>query len=100
MPADLSLADVERIAALAHLALTDAEKHLYRRQLAGILAYARLLAELDTSGVDATSHVLAGHPASRADEPRPPLGRADVLAAAPEPALDDGLFKVPRVLAP
>jgi aspartyl-tRNA(Asn)/glutamyl-tRNA(Gln) amidotransferase subunit C len=90
--------DVERIANLARLALTDEEKTLFADQLGRILDYAQQVRELDTSGVAATSHVLERQPADRADEVRPSLDEAQALANAPEPAPADGLFKVPRVL--
>ena len=98
MPTQLSVADVERIAALAHLELTDAEKHLFTRQLAEILAYAEQVQELDTSGVPATAHVDVTHRAERADEPRPSLPVDDALDAAVDADRNAGLFKVPRVI--
>ena len=98
VPPVLSKADVERIAALAHLELTEDEKDKFGRQLADILAYARHMEEIDTMGVPPTSHVLASQPALRADETRSSLSRPDALANAPEPAVDAGLFKVPKVI--
>jgi aspartyl-tRNA(Asn)/glutamyl-tRNA(Gln) amidotransferase subunit C len=96
MPDDLSRADVERVAALARLSLTDDEKALYRDQLARILDYARQVAGLDTSGVPPTSSVLGEIGPLRADAVRPSLDRAAALANAPDSA--SGLFRVPRVL--
>ncbi len=99
MAGPLSVSDVERIAALAQLELTDDEKTLFTRQLAGILAYAEQITQLDTTGVPATAHVPSEHGAERDDEPRPSLPVQEALAAAPEPARDAGFFKVPRVIA-
>ena len=93
----LTIADVEAVAALAHLELTDEEKQLFTRQLADILAYAEQLQAVDTTGVTATSHVNV-HEAERDDEPKPSLPVTDALANAPDGALDVGLFRVPRVL--
>ncbi len=98
MSTPLSLADVERIAALANLELTDEEKQLFTRQLAEVLEYARQLQAIDTTGVPATSHVNA-HTTERPDEPRPSLPVEDALANAPDAATDAGLFRVPRVMA-
>ncbi len=98
MPDGLTKTDVERIANLARLALTDEEKSRFTRQLDSILQYARQVCELDTSGVAAMSHVLDRQPADRPDEVRPSLDETQALANAPEPALANGLFKVPRVL--
>lgn len=95
---EFTRADVERIANLARLALTDEEKTVFAGQLDRILQYARQVCELDTSGVAATSHVLDRQPADRPDAVRPSLSQSQALANAPEPALAEGLFKVPRVL--
>ncbi len=95
---EFTTADVERIANLARLALTDEEKTVFAHQLGRVLEYARQVCELDTGGVAATSHVLDRQPSDRADEVRPCLTEAQALANAPEPAPAEGLFKVPRVL--
>jgi aspartyl-tRNA(Asn)/glutamyl-tRNA(Gln) amidotransferase subunit C len=89
-------ADVERVAALARLALTDEEKDLFAHQLAHILQYADEVQSVDTSGVAPTAQALAYAPHLRDDEPVPSLPRDRVIGGAPEGAA--GLFKVPRVL--
>jgi aspartyl-tRNA(Asn)/glutamyl-tRNA(Gln) amidotransferase subunit C len=94
----LTAADVERIAALAHLELTDEEKQLFTRQLADILNYAEQLQAVDTTGVPATAHVHTTEGVERPDEPRPSLSTGDAIANAPESAPDAGLFRVPRVI--
>jgi aspartyl-tRNA(Asn)/glutamyl-tRNA(Gln) amidotransferase subunit C len=93
----LTIADVERIAALAHLELTDEEKQLFTRQLAEILSYAEQLQSVDTTGVAATAHVNP-RPVDREDQPVPSLSVADAVANAPDGAPDAGLFRVPRVI--
>jgi aspartyl-tRNA(Asn)/glutamyl-tRNA(Gln) amidotransferase subunit C len=98
MSQSLSRAEVERIAALANLELTDREIETFGRQLAEILAYAEQVQRLDTTDVEPTSHVLAGHPVDRSDDERPSLSRDLVLERAPESARDSGLFQVPRVI--
>jgi len=95
--AALTIADVERIAALAHLELTADEKALFTRQLADILAYAEQVQAVDTSGVPATAHVLAER-TERDDEPHDPLPRDEALTNAPDAAREAGLFRVPRVI--
>ena len=94
---ELSIADVERVAALAQIELTDAEKQLFTRQLADILQYAEQIQALDTTGVPATAHVNAAQH-EREDELEPCLPPADALAAAPDAAPDAGLFRVPKVI--
>ena len=94
----LTVADVERVAALAHLELTDEEKTVFTRQLADILAYAEQIQAIDTRDVPATAHVRIEQDAERDDEPRPSLPVPDALANAPDGAPDAGLFRVPRVI--
>lgn len=94
----LTLADVDRVAALARLELTDQERQTFLGQLNEILGYAQQIQTIDTTGVPPTAHVLRGQPTDRPDELRPSLPVADALAAAPDPAVDAGLFKVPRVI--
>jgi aspartyl-tRNA(Asn)/glutamyl-tRNA(Gln) amidotransferase subunit C len=98
MSSTFSRADVERVARLARLELTDAEKDLFARQLAGILAYAEQVQGVDTNGIEPTSHALATAASWREDELTASLDRADAMSAAPEAAPGAGLFKVPRVL--
>ena len=98
MPASLTVADVERVAALAQLELTADEKVLFTRQLADILHYAEQIQALDTRDVPATAHVRPSEASDRADEPRPSLPVEDALANAPDGAPDAGLFRVPRVM--
>jgi aspartyl-tRNA(Asn)/glutamyl-tRNA(Gln) amidotransferase subunit C len=98
VPTTLTIADVERIAALAQLELTDEEKHLFTRQLADILHYAEQVQAVDTSGVPATAHVNSTQQTERDDEPRPSLPTEDAMANAPDAAPGAGLFRVPRVI--
>jgi len=98
VPTTLTLADVERIAALAQLELTGEEKQLFTRQLADILAYAERVQAIDPSGVPATAYVNAAQRTERDDEPRPCLAVEDAIANAPDAAPDAGLFRVPRVI--
>ena len=93
----LTRRDVERIAALARLALSDAEKDLFLRQLTDVLHYTEQIQAIDTTGVPPTSHVLSQMPADRGDEPTPGLSNAEALANAPD-ASPTGFFRVPRVI--
>lgn len=97
MAAELTIADVERIAALANIELTDAEKTLFTRQLADILHYAEQVQAVDTTGVPPMAHV-GSERSERDDEPRPSLPVRDVIANAPDGAPEAGLFRVPRVM--
>ena len=93
----LTRQDVQRIADLARLELTSDELDLFTRQLGDILSYVEQIRSLDTAGVAPTSQVL-NRPVDRGDDPQPTLSRADLLANAPDAALEAGLFKVPRVI--
>ena len=94
----LSRDDVLRVAALAHLTLTDAEVETFARQLAGILEWVAAIDQADTTGVEPTSHVGAGAAVWRQDEPAPSLARTAALDQAPDADRQAGLFRVPAVL--
>ena len=89
---------VAAIAALANLRLEVSELDLFARQLGDILAYAAEVQQIDTTGVPPTATVVTRHAADRDDEVRPSLDRETAMAAAPDPAVDAGFFKVPRVI--
>jgi aspartyl-tRNA(Asn)/glutamyl-tRNA(Gln) amidotransferase subunit C len=94
--ARITRADVEHVAQLARLALTDEELTSLTRELGAILDYAAEVSALDTDGVEPTAHPLPLVNVFRADVVEPGLPRDEVLAAAP--AAEDGRFKVPRIL--
>ena len=93
----LTRQDVQRIADLARLELTDEELDLFTRQLGDILTYVEQIRDLDTTGVAPTSQVL-NRPVDRDDVVAGTLSRQDLLGNAPDAALEAGLFKVPRVI--
>lgn len=86
---------VEHVAALARLKLTDEEKKQFTEQLNKILQFAEKLNELDTENVPPTSHVLPIQNVMREDKVRPSLDREKALLNAPDQR--DGMFKVPAV---
>jgi len=93
---DITVRDVEHVALLARLKLSDREKELFAGQLGAILRYIEKLNELDTDGVEPTSHVLPISNVMRDDEPRPSWPLDKVLENAPDK--EDGQFRVPAVL--
>ena len=93
----LTRADVEHVATLARLALSDAEIDQFTTQLGAVLEHFASVAALDTTDVPPTSHPIPLSNVLRPDRPRPGLDRDVVLAMAPE--AEDGRFRVPRVLA-
>ena len=94
----LSLDEVERIATLARLALTDDEKQLFARQLTDILTYAEQVQRIDTSGIAATAHVHPDQRVEREDVPAPSLPVEAALANGPDTDPEAGLFRVPKVI--
>ncbi|MBI3826254.1 MAG: Asp-tRNA(Asn)/Glu-tRNA(Gln) amidotransferase subunit GatC [Candidatus Rokubacteria bacterium] len=92
----ISRADVDHVARLARLTLSDAEAERMREQLAAILAYINKLRELDVEGVEPTSHAVPLVNVFREDEVQPSLPREAMIANAPEPAGE--LFRVPRII--
>jgi aspartyl-tRNA(Asn)/glutamyl-tRNA(Gln) amidotransferase subunit C len=92
----LTLEEVEHIAHLARLDLTEDEKARYRTQLSAILDYAQKLQELDTIGIPPTASVLPPRSVLRADIPLPALTTDRLLANAPD--TEASQFRVPPVL--
>lgn len=93
----ITRADVEHVAKLARLALSESELDRLPGELSRIMAYVEKLNEVDTEGVPPTSHTLPGQSAPlRVDEPRLGLTPDQALTNAPDQAA--GSFRVPRVL--
>ncbi len=92
----ISIEDVEYVAKLARLKLSDDEKEMFRRQLSDVLEHARLINEVDTDGVSPTSHILGLVNVFRSDEARPSLPVEEATQNAPW--AEDGAFKVPRII--
>ncbi|NBD35117.1 MAG: Asp-tRNA(Asn)/Glu-tRNA(Gln) amidotransferase subunit GatC [Chloroflexi bacterium] len=80
----LSREEVEHIAALAHLSLSEAELDLYQEQLSDILDHAERLQAIDTEEIPPTATVLRLRTVLREDEVRDPLAREEALRNAPE----------------
>ena len=93
---DITQKEVEHVAKLARLELSEDEKGIFTRQLSAILTYMDQLKTLDTRGVEPTMTVLPTENVLRDDEVRPSLPQERALANAPEQA--DGFFRVPRIL--
>ncbi|HLF25758.1 MAG TPA: Asp-tRNA(Asn)/Glu-tRNA(Gln) amidotransferase subunit GatC [Anaerolineae bacterium] len=92
----LTRQEVDHIAELAKLALTDAEKARFQEQLSDILDYAGRLQTLDTEAIPPTATVLPLRSVMRDDVARPSVSTPALLANAPQ-ATDDS-FEVQAVL--
>ena len=92
--------DIEKIAQLAHLEITDEERRAFTPQIAEIVAYVEQLNELDTSRIEPSTGGLTPEgertDALREDVAQPSLGQKLALDQAPDPA--SGHFRVPKVL--
>jgi len=88
--------ELEHIAWLARIELSEAEKELFEQQLSSILDYFAVLDELDTTDVEPTYHVIGITDVIREDEPKEALSQAEVLRNAPKK--EEGYFKSPRIL--
>ena len=92
----ISRADVEHVAKLAQLHLTDEELDRMQVQLSNILEAVGALADVDTSRVGPTASVLGLENVMRDDVARPGISREAALANAP--LRDDPFLRVPTVL--
>jgi len=92
--------DIEKVAQLAHLEITDEERRVFAPQIAEIVSYVEQLSEIDTSAIEPALGGLTPDgertESSRADEVQRSLGQKVALDQAPDPA--SGHFRVPKVL--
>ncbi|MFB3818942.1 MAG: Asp-tRNA(Asn)/Glu-tRNA(Gln) amidotransferase subunit GatC [Candidatus Methylomirabilales bacterium] len=94
--AKITREEVEHVARLARLALSDEEKAEMTAQLDAILAYMDKLNAIDTTGVEPTTTVIPMVSAMRDDVVRPSLSQDEALANAPD--REDAFFRVPRII--
>lgn len=87
---------VEYVANLSRLSLSEDEKDRFAGQLDAILESINKLDELDTKDVEPLIHISPRNSVFRPDETRESLPRDDALHNAPEKS--EGAFKVPRVV--
>ena len=92
----ISRDEVQHVARLARLHLTDEEAERMREQLDAILAYIDKLRELDVEGVEPTAHAVPLVNVMRDDVLAPCLPQEAALANAPDRAGE--FFRVPRII--
>ena len=92
----ISPQEVEYVAHLARLEITDKEKETFTAQLNDILLYIDKLNELDTKGVEPMSHAIAVTNAFREDKILDSIGTEQTLANAPDARGE--FFRVPKVI--
>jgi len=92
----ITVKDVEHVALLSRLELTEEEKQEQVQQLNKILEAMDVLNSVNTSNVEPLAHVLPIKNVLREDEHRYTLPKEKVFQNAPEE--DEGMFKVPRIV--
>ena len=88
--------EVIRMAGLARLHLSEEEIALYQKDLTNFLVSGKKLQEVDVSRIEGSSHAVALGHELRQDRVRKSLTQAEVLTAGPR--VEDGFFKVPRIV--
>jgi len=88
--------DIDYVANLARIALSDEERALFSGQLEEILEYIEQLKKVDVEGVEPTAHAFSVTNVWREDVARPGLTPEEALSNAPEAR--DGMYVVPKVI--
>ena len=92
----ISRKEVEHVALLARIALSEDELEKFTKQLGDIVAHVEKLGELDTEGTQPMTGATLLRGVMREDEARPSLPVEDAVGGAPE--RDGDMFKVPKVI--
>lgn len=88
--------DIDHVARLARLGLSEEDKEKLAPQLKSITDLFKRLAEIDTDGVEPTTTLIGSANIMAEDETQPSLSQAEVLANAPKK--EDGYIRIKRVL--
>ncbi len=91
----ISTKDVEHVAKLARLELTEEETEKYSKQLGEILKYVEQMNEVDTTGIEPMPHALPVYNVMREDEVKYEQTKEELMANAPYE--EDGFFRVPKI---
>lgn len=92
----ITIRDVEHVAKLAKLKLSQTEKRKFQKELDKIIKYIDQLNQVDTENVPPTSHVIPMKNVLREDKVKSSLTQEEALANAPDKK--DGYFRVPKVI--
>ena len=91
----IEIKDVEHVAKLARLELTEEEKQKFSTQLSSILEYVEEMNEVDTTGVQPMSHAIHFVNVMREDEVKYEQTKEELMKNAP--VEEDGFFMVPKI---
>ncbi|MFD2045212.1 Asp-tRNA(Asn)/Glu-tRNA(Gln) amidotransferase subunit GatC [Ornithinibacillus salinisoli] len=95
--AEISKEQVKHVANLARLEVSEQEAEMFTEQLSSIITFAEQLNELDTEGVEPTTHVLDLKNVMRKDEPKKWITKEEAIKNAPDQ--QNGQYRVPSILA-
>ena len=93
---DIDIKQIEKVATLSRIKLSDAEKDIFREQLTDILGYIEKLKELNTDDVTPMAYATSIKNVFREDQQKSSFPRQEILELSPSSA--NGFFKVPKVL--
>lgn len=88
--------NIQKIATLSRLSLTEAEAKQYEQQLGGILSYIDKLSTYDLGDAEPTAHAVPVYDVLRVDVPRPSFTQEEALSNAPKRSSDQ--FQIPKVI--
>ncbi len=91
----ITIKDVEHVAKLARLKLTEDEKVMFTKQLDDVIKYVEQMNEVDTTGVEPMSHAIPLTNVMREDVVVYNNTKEELMQNAPEE--EDGFFKVPKI---
>ena len=91
----ITVKDVEHVAKLARLELTEEEKEKYAGQLGDVLKYVEQMNEVDTSNVEPMAHAIDFVNVVREDTVKYEQTKEELMQNAPDE--EDGFFKVPKI---
>ncbi len=91
----ITVKDVEHVAKLARLELTEEEKEKFTSQLGDVLKYVEQMNEVDTSNVEPMAHAIDFVNVMREDEVKYEQTKEELMSNAPD--AEDGFFKVPKI---
>jgi len=91
----ITIKDVEHVAKLARLELTEEEKEKFTRQLGDVLKYVEQMNEVDTTGVVPMAHAFDVVNVMREDEVVYEQTKEELMKNAPDE--ENGFFKVPKI---
>ena len=91
----ITIKDVEHVAKLARLELTEEEKEKFTNQLGDVLKYVEQMNEVDTSNVEPMAHAIDFVNVMREDNVKYEQTKEELMKNAPD--AEDGFFKVPKI---